>query len=66
MLVELAPIGRKSGIMAWEMALQGIISLGGAWIVGVPWLRLNVMPLWKSMLLTSFKIHLHCGLVSAN
>eukprot|EP00913_Durusdinium_trenchii_P004567 g4242.t1 len=35
MLVELAPIGRKSGIMAWEMALQGIISLGGAWIVGV-------------------------------
>ena len=36
MLVDLAP-GRRSGIMAWEMALESITGVFVALMVGVPW-----------------------------
>lgn len=37
MLVELAPNGRKGGILAWQMALEDVWGVVLAAIVGVPW-----------------------------
>lgn len=36
-LVELAPSSRKSGIMAWQVALEGVSSIVVASIIGVSW-----------------------------
>lgn len=37
-LVELAPTGRKSGIMAWQTALENVSGVVVASIIGVPWI----------------------------
>ena len=35
-VVDLAPTGRKSGIIAWQMALEQVFSVAAACIIGVP------------------------------
>lgn len=35
-VVDLAPAGRKSGIIAWQMALEQVFSVAAACIIGVP------------------------------
>lgn len=53
-LVELAPSSRKSGIMAWQVALEGVSSIVVASIIGVSWPESQeanelVESLWRCM-----------------